>query len=242
MENVKCYVLHVKHGYEDRKTHIEKELAKKDIVFEYVLDGDISDLTQERLDRYFSGRMYDKIGITSCAMKHILIYEDMIKNNIPKALVIEDDIFLKRNFREVFRRSVEDTYAKHADKQPYYIGYESTWTRLIPRSERKKNKGVIYPAKHLQCTGTYLVNRAFAIAVLDYIYKNKCDMPIDDFLTSLSDKKKYSLYWSYPVIAEQGSHNGKMSSSLGSTEGRSYKKMLSRRFTNIYKEILYFFR
>ena len=49
----KVLVLHVKQGYEERAKHIEKMLGELHIPFEYILDGDIKDITTEVLQKYF---------------------------------------------------------------------------------------------------------------------------------------------------------------------------------------------
>lgn len=75
-KTIKTFVLHVKQGYEERKIHIEKMMSDHNIPFQYILDGDIPDLTTERLDTYFSGARHSLSPGTSCAMKHILTWQD----------------------------------------------------------------------------------------------------------------------------------------------------------------------
>ena len=48
----KVYVLHVKSGYKERANSIEKQASKYGFDFEYMLDYDIPDLTQEDIDTY----------------------------------------------------------------------------------------------------------------------------------------------------------------------------------------------
>lgn len=52
----KVFVLHVKEGNEDRAKQIEAMLEKLGIKFEYMLDGDIKDITEERKSKYFDMR------------------------------------------------------------------------------------------------------------------------------------------------------------------------------------------
>jgi len=50
---IPVFVLHVKQGYEDRARHMERTLAAHGIVFEYMLDGDMTELTPELQQRFF---------------------------------------------------------------------------------------------------------------------------------------------------------------------------------------------
>ena len=50
------FVIHVSEGYEERRQHIDKHLPERGIVhFEYMLRGDIKDLTPEVKTKYFKG-------------------------------------------------------------------------------------------------------------------------------------------------------------------------------------------
>ncbi len=76
-ENV--FVLHVKHGYEDREEFMERELSRFGIDFEYILDGDIPDITNEIFNKYFDKAYFQRINAeVSCALKHILAYEKIV--------------------------------------------------------------------------------------------------------------------------------------------------------------------
>lgn len=236
---IKTFVLHVKHGYEDRKIHIEKTMSDHNIPFQYILDGDIADLTTKRLDTYFSGARHSLSPGTSCAMKHILTWQEIVDSGVENALVIEDDIFLSKNFNRIFEMSVEQS---QSFDRPFYIGYAAACLRLVPRSSRKKNV-VIYKANDTQCTGAYFVNRQFAVTVLEYIKQHKCALPIDIFLATLCKEGVFDAYWSYPVIAKQGSHDGRMKSSITPHDNKSpLLRRISRSMTTNYKHMIYMFR
>lgn len=90
------FVIHVSEGYEERRHHIDKHLPERGIAnFEYMLRGDIKDLTPEVKAKYF--RENDKLPELSCAYKHVLAYEKMVKRGIERALILEDDAFLANN-------------------------------------------------------------------------------------------------------------------------------------------------
>ncbi len=97
---IHTYVLHVKKGYESRGEHIRKMLSKIRLPFELILEGDMCDLTDNTLNKYFSREMHKIAPDTSCALKHLLAYEAILNNNYPGALILEDDIILHKNFRK----------------------------------------------------------------------------------------------------------------------------------------------
>lgn len=233
----KIFVLHVKKGYEDREVHMNQLMSSLGLDFEYILDGDLDELTPQIKSKYF---IEDKIKIKahiSCAYKHILVYERMRRDNIKSALVLEDDIFLSRKFMEVYNRTIEQTCMMD---RPYYVGFEASWLKLIPRSRRRKGV-VIYSENDIQCTGAYYCNLNYANTVLDYVEKVKCATGIDHYLASIGKQGLFDIYWTYPVVATQGSHSGVMSSSIdqrGATRIRQIKRILTMR----YKELVYFFK
>ena len=236
---IRTFVLHVRKGYEDRLTHIHRMLTELNIEYELMLAGDVEDIDNQILNTYFSDNLYAAIPATSCALKHLLIYRKIVEENIEMALVLEDDIFLSKRFQEVMARVIQE---RTADKEPFYVGMEATCLRLVPRSRRKQGV-VTYPADYVQCTGAYVVNLAAARTILDFVLKHKCDTSYDIFLNRLQKDGVFRLYWTFPPVAEQGSHNGCMVSSISGVVGKANLIMrIKRRITLYYKQILYYFR
>lgn len=232
------YLLHVKKGYEDRLEHMTSMLSAHNITFELILDGDIPDLTDEIIEKYFSEYMCAKSATTSCACKHILCYEKMVSENIDYALILEDDMFFSKKFDDILQRTITE---RLGDKSPWYVGFEASCLKFVPRSQRKKWV-VTYKGECVQCTGAYLINLPAARAILDCIKANKCNVLFDWYLDKLQNEKVFELYWTYPPVAEQGSHNGKMQSGISSGLQKSKIRFIKRKITTFYKECLYFFR
>lgn len=232
------FVLHVKQGYEKRLEHIEKMLLGKKIDFELILDGDICDLNNDLLDEFFAGSMCRMSAQTSCAYKHILCFKKIVSENLEYALILEDDIFLLDNFNDILNKAIVE---RSGDCCAWYVGFEATCLMYVPRSQRKKGV-VTYKSDPLQCTGAYLVNQATARNILAELECAKCELPIDWYLDRLQKRGVFNLYWSYPVVAEQGSHNGKMNSSLSSKYKKGLWGVFKRKAVVVYKKWLYFFR
>lgn len=230
---VKVFVLHVKNGFENRKVSIERELAKHKIEFEYMLDGDIEDLTEDILSKYFAENLRTKNVVSSCASKHLLIYEKMINEHLPNALVFEDDIFLSDNFNQVFNQTLTELNTR-IDIKPElgFISYENYDSRIIPNSELIKGQ-LLYKRDSGRCTGAYFINHQGAKIMLDFSLTNKLSTGIDWQHNKVFEAGKLTCYWCHPPIAEQGSHNGTFDSAI-----ESRKAGLFRRFRWLLKKYL----
>lgn len=99
-------VVHVR-GQKEREAFIQKQLEKLCWPCHYILDGNVSDLTPEIIDRYFidTGRpdtMYGRFPRTSCAYKHLLATQYILDNQLPGALIVEDDLRIYPSFKNLF--------------------------------------------------------------------------------------------------------------------------------------------
>lgn len=224
------FVAHVKTGYEERREHISKMLCNSQ--FEWMLDGDIADISPERDARYFRADAHLTPSQKSCALKHVLICREIVDRNLPGALVLEDDICLHDRFPVVFARSLAEI--EQIDR-PLIANYEDTRLRFVPRSRREKGR-VLYPGDRDRMTGCYYINRAGAEAVLREVDENKIGLPADHFHKKLLNDGKLLYLWAQPTVATQGSHNGLFRSAINSNKTswterkwlllRAYKKLI----------------
>lgn len=232
------FVMHVKKGYEKRGEHVEKMLGRLGVPFEYILDGDIPDLTDDIINRYFTGaEMTVPTAPVSCAFKHLLACEQMLAAGLPDALMLEDDIILHSNFVPVFNLSVEQARAyAAANPRPVMVSYEDTRLRFVPRSRRKKGT-VIYKGDRDRMTGAYYINAAAARLIVDYARSQKIDRPIDLFHCFLLRRGLLTYFWCQPTIATQGSHTGAFASAINLN--KSMLSPLMWRLKLLYKKMLY---
>lgn len=235
------FVAHVKQGYEDRAAHLEAHLSERGIPFSYMLDGDICDITPERMARYFDlGWQAKPTAEVSCALKHLLIYEEMIRRQLPGALILEDDIYLDKRFIPIYLKSLEELESEPPNT-PALISYEDTRLKFVPRSQRKVGR-IIYPGTTYRMTGAYHINLAGAKTILDYAYSVGVDRPIDRLHDHLRASGMLAYWWSQPTIATQGSHAGGFSSSIQSSSHDSLIRRLRWLFKINYKRLLYWLR
>lgn len=233
------FVAHVKSGYEDRQMHIDKMLGDAGIAFEYMLDGDIPDITETRRSKYFSPVLEISLAAQSCALKHLLIYEQIVNRNLPGALVLEDDICLGRKFPQVFGKSMEEIHNCVGGGNPLIISYEDTRLRYVERSRRVWNQ-VLYAGDRDRFAGCYYINYLGAKMILDYLKEHPLDRPIDLLHHQLLQSGRLAYYWSHPTVATQGSHSGLFRSGICTNKKRitEWKWRLRRQ----YRRLLYSFR
>lgn len=237
----RVFVLHVKKGYEERCGHIERMMRKMGISFEYILDGDMDDITEDSLEQLFSGsKMKGRFPQTSCAMKHLLAYRAITDRGLDGALILEDDICLHNNFNKVFNKSMKELAANpELAACPVIISYEDTRLRFVPRSRRRPGT-VLYPGDRDRMTGAYYINLSGAKLIMEYVRRNRMDVPIDILHSRLIKTGALEYLWCQPTIATQGSHNGMHKSAINLTKSSLTPTLwLMQR---MYKKLLYFFR
>jgi len=101
------FIVHVSEGAEDRAKSVKEEMHRHDISFEFMLRGDIKEITSVIHQRYFTGDMLAEITpAVSCAVKHIYILEEIVKRGLSRVLILEDDIFLDKNFVNICNKAL----------------------------------------------------------------------------------------------------------------------------------------
>ena len=158
-------------------------------------------------------------------MKHILIYEQIIRDKAPFALVFEDDIVLKPDFISIFNKSLAEIEKRpDIERNKLFVSYEDTTLRFIKKKDLKKNQ-LLYPQPSGRCAGAYLVSLEMAQIIVDFIKANKCHIIIDWFHNYLAEQKLLQFYWCEPAIADQGSHSGMFDSSLSHKKQTAFRRL-----------------
>jgi GR25 family glycosyltransferase involved in LPS biosynthesis len=233
----KVFVLHVKKGYENRLESIQKQFGDFGIDFELILDGDIPDLNEYYLNRYFRDEIKEKPNaVTSCTLKHILAYEAVVNNGYKDCLIFEDDIFLKPNFVEVFNESIDEIRNRQdIDETRVFISYENSRMKLIPASQRISGQH-LYRSDSTRYAGAYYITYGVAKSIIDYTLAKKCEIVSDWYLTQHQRDFNMNIYWCHPAVAEQGSHSGKFDSGLNSKRAGIFRR-IAWNSQKIYKTI-----
>jgi len=232
------FVLHVREDYEDRAAHIDAMMKRLGLQFEYILDGDMSDLSPKILDRWFAGQMKCVQGATSCACKHLIACQQIVSRELSGALVLEDDIVLTPRYEEVAKHTLAELPAG----VPAIISYEETRLRYVPRSKRRKGQ-YLYTGDRDRFAGAIYINAAGARVILEEAEKDGLDCPIDIFHRRLLDQGKLKYYWSHPCTAVQGSFNGLFHTGFDARRNtNSSAKAMIWKVKRLYRKLLYFLR
>ncbi len=234
MNHLIINVIHVK-GNREREAYIVNELSKVPFKYEFVLDGNIEDLSRERLAEFFDGPLLVPSPASSCAFKHFLAYEKLSREG-SLLLIMEDDIELFPGFYRMFTKSLEEIKQSMSN---FLVNYELSLTLFVNRSEQKPDK-VLYKKERAKCTGLYLIDAEAARNILQYARENKCSVPIDIFHDELVRKGIINMYWSHPSIGQQMSHNGKVKS-LIDNKASGGKRQLIYKLKMAYRKIRQFF-
>jgi glycosyl transferase, family 25 len=200
----KIFVVHVV-GNEERLRHINKQLSGIETEIEFMLRGNKADLNDEILNKYFTGTFRKISSEVSCAYKHILIFEEMIRQNISRALILEDDIILYPDFIKDFNTTIEEL--EISGLTDVFVSYENSTFDIIPEHRLIKGK-YLYRKTRTRCTGAYLIDLSAARKIISYTHKHKIEKPIDWHLNAILNHDIISAYWCHPPLAEQASHNG----------------------------------
>lgn len=209
------FIIHVSEGYEERREHIDRHLPEKGFhQYEYMLDGDIKDLTPEVLKKYFSNS--HNLAEKSCAYKHIRVYEEMVARNIETALVFEDDAFLTSHALEQLKKVEKEM----ASERNYIVNIEQS-NRSVPLYYKQKGK-LCYIASHTKRTGGYIIHLDVAKKFVQFFESNTTAMPSDAFQTNMRKELQYNTFWMDPPIVQQGSKDGTFESELSKRKKSRY--------------------
>ncbi|WP_333851867.1 glycosyltransferase family 25 protein [Epilithonimonas sp.] len=230
-------VIHVSTAKERRK-YIEDHLSNKNINFSLIVYGDKDQLEKDILDDFFSGDLKAKTPTTSCAYKHLLAYETLLKTENDYVLILEDDIYLHKKFNYYIEKITNEI--KNTNLSQFMISLEDSDLRFIPRSKRKEGK-YIYQTDQGTTTAAYLIDRIAAKNILEYAKKVKINLPIDLFHTTCFENNIFKMYKSQPFIASQKTFDG-TTPSLISNNRVGLSRIISYKLQKIYKKILYHFR
>jgi len=232
MTQPQIFVLHVA-ADTARAAHIDRMMARMGYAFEYILAGDKAELTPAVIATYFGGPMATVSGATSCALKHLLAYGEIIRRGLPGALILEDDAILYRRFPALLDRALAELDAKDASR-PAIISLEDTRLRFVPHSRRRRGQ-VLYAGDRDRFAGVYYINAAAARLVTDRARAEKMSLPIDVYHRNLLDRGLLDYWWTHPCGATQGSHNGAFASGLSNDRAAAVLWRLRR----VYRRLLY---
>lgn len=136
----------------------------------------------------------------------------MVDNQIEYGLIFENDPFFKENFKERLERMSGEI--KSLEKG-FIISIENT-TLMFPSYWDAKRDKFLYEAIQGRAAGAYIIDLEGAKRIINDLESNKCHTVIDWWHNSLIDRGIAKMYWAFPGLTEQGSHNGLLSLTISS--------------------------
>jgi glycosyl transferase family 25 len=94
----------------EKLNNVTKECKKFNINFERLSGVNPLKLSEEELDKYVT-KICQNIcpnGLIGCAISHMKIYEDALKNNYKNILVLEDDVYFTDDLYEVLDKAMSE--------------------------------------------------------------------------------------------------------------------------------------
>lgn len=164
--------------------------------------------------------------------------DEVIKQNLEHVLVLEDDAILRTDFVEKFNETIDEIRNMHSINEPYFLFYEATHLKFIPRSKIRSKKRLYEPVM-LQCAACYVVNNSYAQKLMEYVYEKKCNAPIDLFFDKLRQNGVLPImYQCHPDLCIQGSHNGKTNITTGVCTRNRLLRSIRYRIMYYYKKYI----
>ena len=91
----------------ERRASITKQMKRLELEFEFIDAVDGKEITNDQLNkvdfdlaRNFCGHDLS-INEVGCALSHILLYEQIVKESIDKCIILEDDIYINSSFKKI---------------------------------------------------------------------------------------------------------------------------------------------
>jgi len=230
------YIVHARVGYEIHEQRINDIFSKLNLDYEFVTDGDVSNFTPELLKKYFCNEIESALskGVLSCTLNHIFCYEKIVQNKNKYALVFENDPFFLGDFVEKIKRVALEANSL----EPGFIISLENSTFKFPALRKIKKGKYLYEASYGRMAGAYMIDQKAAKDILENLKTEKCCQVIDWWHNTLIDHKIIRMYWAHPPFVEQGSHNGRMSSTI-SSKNKGYIRRIRWNVQKFYKMYVY---
>jgi glycosyl transferase family 25 len=209
--NIRCYVLHVKKGYEDREACIIDQFA----LWGSTLNGSwimtYHELTSQVLKRYgYRGNLPPEA--ISCSMKHIAAWERIAAGLEAGGLVMEDDALLdQKHFETAIQACLLELKRDWGGRGCICFG--NGCAMFVPWTKLKKGRR-LYRAELVRATDSYWIDHQTARQRIDWIGEKGFSLPADHLINAIDNQLGIPILWAEPTVVTQGSHTGLFTSSI----------------------------
>ena len=202
------FVLSVR-SFHDRIAHIEAELQRHGIAFEWIFEHDAAELTPDLIEATFAP---SDMGPPqqSLVLKHIETWKRCVARGYRRILVFEDDAMLASDFTQVFGAAMQ---AADVIEQPYMIYLGCGDNKYVSPSQ-SSGSVLVKTNLALPATDAIVVDQRAARLRLEYAGRQKITRPADWLMREADAAMGIAQYWLAEPIVEQGSMTGRFASVL----------------------------
>jgi glycosyl transferase family 25 len=220
------YVLSVK-KFTDRITHIQNEMAKHQISFEFIFEYDLGEIDPLLEKNIFGSQPHIEGPQRSLVLKHISAWKKCVENHYKTILVFEDDVILHQFFNQEIDLVMKDI----AKKDPSYLIFLGGADTRVPKEYFLSKEKVI--KNPIATADGYVTDYSACKKRLAWLENNQARLPADHLLKDIDQQEKITQYWSYRPLVQQGSVFGMFTSTL---DGKRKSK------SNLYNLLRYRFK
>jgi glycosyl transferase family 25 len=194
------YVLSVK-TFTDRIAHIENEMRKHKIDYQFVFSYDIPEIDNQLINSLF-GDAPLTMGQKSLVLKHIHAWRDAEIHNYQRILIFEDDVILHKDFNTFFEKIMKAA----EDLAPGYLIFLGGAEAKVPESYLLSNETlVVLP---IATSEGYVTDIEAIKRRLNWLNNHKISLPADHLICKIDAQLEIINYWPRHPIVEQGSITG----------------------------------
>jgi glycosyl transferase family 25 len=195
-------------SFTDRIEHMSTEMARFGIRFEWIFDFDPDSIDPALLERTFAPSDL-RPGHQSLVLKHAATWRACVERDLQRVLVFEDDVVLASGFIDAFGRTMQE-----ADRlAPGYLIYLGCGdNRYVEASAHSTT--MLVAGGPLSAADAIVFDQLAARRRLDWMAGHRITRPADWLMREIDQQCGTAHYWLSAPVVEQGSMNGRFTSSL----------------------------
>lgn len=184
--NIRTVCINLERRPERKETMLQRTKNFGPIDFFNAVDGTTLQLTPEITKMFQNNTFHWRLGIMGCALSHYELWKQLASGEHDAYFILEDDTELHPNFNVLYQ-NVVNTMKQHGIDFIFlghhfsnYVNYDfvlNTMLRLAPLDKRRYGGG----------TGGYLISKAGARSLVEWLETHGCKDPIDHELSSWND-------------------------------------------------------
>ena len=163
---VKIYIISLKNE-KDRRKHVEKQLKGLPWVsYEFFDAIDAKNLTASEISELATKETHHlSLGEIGCAASHLAVYKKMIADNVPYAVVMEDDVLIGKAFKTIGSLIIENIFSLNEEPTVLLLNSMNS-TYYYKRARYDFGTHKLHKAIDSKNTEAYVLNLAAAKKIL----------------------------------------------------------------------------